>query len=111
MQKKAILALMLALTLLLSGCTLVVKDAAVDAAQVIIRAGDIQITKAELQSDIQEQMRTMSYYYSLYGYSFDSSDPEVLADIQNSVIQSREEDIVTHQQVEANGLDQLTEEE
>ncbi len=111
MQKKAILALMLALTLLLSGCTLVAKDAAVDAAQVIIRSGDVQITKAELQSDIQEQMRTMSYYYSLYGYSFDASDPEILADIQNSVIQSREEDFVIRQQVEANGLDQLTEEE
>ena len=37
MQKKALLALLLVLTMILSGCSLIVKDEAVDAARVVIR--------------------------------------------------------------------------
>ena len=40
MQKKALLALLLVLTMILSGCSLIVKDEAVDAARVVIRVGD-----------------------------------------------------------------------
>ena len=36
MQKKALLALLLVLTMILSGCSLIVKDEAVDAARVMI---------------------------------------------------------------------------
>ena len=39
MQKKALLALLLVLTMILSGCSLIVKDEAVDAARVVIRVG------------------------------------------------------------------------
>ena len=39
MRKKALLALMLVLTLLLSGCALIVKDEAVETATEIIRMG------------------------------------------------------------------------
>ena len=49
MRKKALLALMLVLTLLLSGCTLIVKDQAVDNATEIIRMGDRVVTKKEVK--------------------------------------------------------------
>ena len=50
MRKKALLALMLALTLLLSGCALIVKDEAVDNATEIIRMGDQVITKDKVKA-------------------------------------------------------------
>ena len=49
MRKKALLAAMMALVLLLSGCALIVKDEAVDNATEIIRMGDQVITKKEDQ--------------------------------------------------------------
>jgi cytoplasmic iron level regulating protein YaaA (DUF328/UPF0246 family) len=45
MQKKALLALMLVLTMVLTGCTLVQKDPEVDAKTEIIRYGDTVVTK------------------------------------------------------------------
>ena len=45
MKKQALLAMMLALTLILSSCTLIQKDAAVDAATEILRLGDAVVTK------------------------------------------------------------------
>ena len=111
MQKKAFLALMLALCLLLSGCTLIVKDEAVDAATVIIRKGDTVVTKGELKTDIDNLLNNMSYYYAAYGYPFDPTDETILADARNQVIQQKETDIVTAEQLAANQLDQLTDEE
>ena len=52
MQKKALLALLLVLTMILSGCSLIVKDEAVDAARVVIRVGDDTYTKAQVQAQI-----------------------------------------------------------
>ena len=53
MKKKAILALLLAATLLLSSCSLLVKDEAKDAKSVILKMGDTEVTKAEMQADTQ----------------------------------------------------------
>ena len=48
MKKKALLAVLLAMTLLLSSCALIKKDAAVDAATVILKLGDEEITKEQV---------------------------------------------------------------
>ena len=48
MKKKALLAVLLAMTLLLSSCALIVKDKEVDAKTVILKMGDKEITKAEV---------------------------------------------------------------
>ena len=48
MRKNAFLALLLVLSLVLSGCALIKKDAEVDAATEIIRLGDAAVTKAEV---------------------------------------------------------------
>ena len=111
MQKKALLALMLAMTLLLSSCALIVKDEAVDAQTVIIRRGDTAITKGEVQEAVQDQLNYMSYMYSIYyGQSYDTTDPNNIAAAQTSAIESLEEDIVLKEHI-ASDLAPLTEEQ
>ena len=111
MQKKAFLALLLVLCLALSGCTLIQKDAAVDAATVIIQLGDQTVTKAQVQSEIDYQLNYMAYYYSMFGYSYDPTSAENIASARDTVIQNFKEDLVIHAKIAEMGLDQLTEEE
>ena len=82
MSKKVLLALMMAMILLLSSCALVVKDEAVDNATEIIRMGDQVITKARVKEETQNQLDSMAYMYSMYGYSYDVTDPQNIADAQ-----------------------------
>ena len=56
MRKKALLALMMAAILLLSGCALIKKDQAVDDATEIIRMGDQVITKKEVLAQAEQEL-------------------------------------------------------
>ena len=60
MKKKALLAMLLVMTLLLSSCALIKKDEAVDAATVILKLGDEEITKAEVQKATQATLGNMA---------------------------------------------------
>ena len=111
MQKKSLLALVLAMTLFLSGCTLVQKDPKVDAATEIIRLGDEAITKGEIQEAVDYQLNYMAYLYSMYGYSYDAKSAENIAEARESVISSYKTQLVTNAKIKEMGLDQLTEEE
>ena len=111
-RKKMLLALLMALTLLLSSCSLIVKDPDVDAAQEIIRLGDQAVTKGQIQNMAQMQLQYDAYYYySMYGRTYDTTDPAALANAQDTVVQSMKEDLVIHSKAAELGLDQLTEEE
>lgn len=111
MQKKSLLALALALTLFLTGCTLVQKDPVVDAATEILRLGDAVVTKGEVQEQVDYQLNYMAYLYSMYGYSYDPTSADNIADVRNSVIDSFKTKLVTDAKIKEMGLDQLTEEE
>ncbi len=111
MKKQALLALMLALALVLTGCTLVQKDAEVDAATEIIRMGDRVVTKGEFQQQVNYQLNYMSYLYSMYGYSYDPTSEAAVSDAREAVLNSLKADLVSRAKVEELGLDQLTEEE
>ena len=111
MRKKALLAVLMAAVLLLSGCTLIVKDQAVDDATEIIRMGDQVITKAKVKEEIQNQLESMAYMYSMYGYSYDTTDPANIADAQESAIEDLKQDLALTAKAKELGLDQLTEEE
>lgn len=112
MHKKALLALLLVMTMLLSSCALIEKDPVVDRATEIIRVGDTVYTKGEIQDQVDYQAAYMSYIYSMYGMSLDLNDAEVLATIQQDVVDFLIEDAVMNQKVAELGLlDQLTEEE
>ncbi len=112
MHKKALLALMLVLALALSGCALVKKDAAVDAATEIIRLGDQVVTKGEIQEEVDYQLQYTSYLYSMYyGSSFDVTDPENIKAAQEQVISGMKTLLATRAKAAETGCDQLTEEE
>ena len=53
------LALLLVLTMILSGCSLIVKDEAVDAARVVIRVGDDTYTKAQVQAQMAKYLEEL----------------------------------------------------
>ena len=111
MQKKALLALLLVLTMILSGCSLIVKDEAVDAARVVIRVGDDTYTKAQVQAQIQNQVNYMTALYSRYGLSFDSTNADVMNSLTDNVLNSLVERSVLLAKAKELGLDQLTDEE
>ena len=111
MRKKALLAMLLALTLLLSGCALIVKDEAVDNATEIIRMGDQVITKDKVKTEVQNQLDSMAYYYSLYGSSFDMTSPENIAAAQEEAVNALKKDLALTAKAAELGLDKLTAEE
>ena len=111
MRKKALLALLLVLTLMLSGCSLIVKDEAVDNATEIIRMGEKVITKGEVKKEVQNQLSSMAYYYSLYGSSYDTTSPENIAAAQEDAIAALKKDLTLTAKAAELGLDQLTAEE
>ncbi len=111
MRKKALLAAMMAMVLLLSGCALVVKDEAVDNAREILRLGDKVITKAEVKEQVDYELDYMSSMYAMYGYSYDVTDPSIIAQAQEEAINGLKEDLALTAKAKELGLDQLTDEE
>ena len=111
MRKKALLAALMAMILLLSGCALVVKDEAVDNATEIIRMGDQVITKDKVKAQVENQLYYMSNQYAMYGYSLDTSDPDVIAQAQSAAVEALKEDMALTAKAKELGLDQLTDEE
>ena len=66
MQKRALLALLLAMMMFLTGCTLIVRDEAVDNARVILRLGDDVYTKGEVEEQVDMQLQYTQMMYSMY---------------------------------------------
>ena len=110
MRKKALLAAMTALVLLLSGCALVVKDEAVDNATEIIRMGDQVITKKEIKDQVNATLEYNAMMYSQFGYSYDMTDPEIIADAQNDVIEAYKEDLALTAKAKELGIELSAEE-
>ena len=112
MNKKALLAGLLAGTMLLSSCALVVKDEAVDNATEIIRVGETVHTKGEIKSAVSSYLAEMkSYYYSYYGYNIDVTSAEAVAEAQENVINALIENDVVSKKIVEMGAGELTEEE
>lgn len=112
MNKKALLALLLAMTLLLSSCALVVKHDDVDQNRAIITMdGKVLATKAQVQSAVNSNLDYLvQYYANNYGYTVDKTSADVIASVRSSVIQSLQEDAVKEAKIAEMGLE-LTEEE
>ncbi len=108
MKKKALLAVLLAMTMLLSSCALIKKDAAVDAATVILKLGDEEITKAEVQAATDESLYQMYQYYYMMGSGLDMDDPQVIASAQNSAVTTLKRNMTIRAKAKELGLDVLT---
>ncbi len=111
MKKKALLAVLLVMTLMLSSCALIVKDPEVDAKTVILKMGDKEITKAEVQEAVQNELAEMYQTYANYGTQLDVTDPSVIEAAQNTAVTRLKQDMTLRAKAAELGLDQLTEEE
>ena len=111
MKKKALLAVLLVMTMLLSSCALIVKDKEVDAKTVILKMGDKEITKAEVQEAVQNELAEMYQTYANYGSQLDVTDPSVIEAAQNTAVTRLKQDMTLRAKATELGLDQLTEEE
>ena len=107
MKKRALLALLMAMTLLLSSCALIEKDAEVDAATVILKMGDKVITKAEAQETVND---VLNEYYNTYGSSIDLTSSAVQESAQKDAVTRMKQDMVLRAKMEEFGIE-LNEEE
>ena len=107
MRKKTLLALLMAMTLMLSACgTLIVKDVAVDNATPILTLGDEVITKEQV---ITMRDRYLDLWASQYG--IDPTEEQYIQVAQDSAVAALKEDLVLRTKTKELGLDTLTEEE
>ncbi len=111
MRKKALLALMMAAVLLLSGCALIQKDQAVDDATEIIRMGDKVYTKIQVKAAAQQELINKAQTYSMFGYAYDMTDPANIAEAQEAAVKALKEDLTLTAKAAELGFDQLTDAE
>ncbi|MBR6525749.1 MAG: peptidylprolyl isomerase [Clostridia bacterium] len=113
MQKKALLALLMAAVMLLSGCSLIVTDVEKDNARIVLDVNGETMNKGSIAYVVDYTIEQNNYYNNLYyqmlgqsaGYS---TDP---ATVLNTVLDQYTEVIVQNQKAQELGLDILTEEE
>lgn len=112
MRKRVILALMLAITMIVTtGCGLIVKDAEVDKQTPIIEVAGKVFTKGEVTEQVDYSLDYQAYIYSMYGLTFDSTDASVIAEIQQSTIDALIRQAVLEKKAEDTGANVLTDEE
>jgi hypothetical protein len=106
-MKKTLLTLILALSLLLSGCSLVVKDPVVDAAQVILEINGQAVDK---QTFLNSYNAMLNAYYQMqaYGLQMGEVSPEQLIKETKDLLVRQ---TLISQQAEAQKVDELTEDE
>ena len=113
MQKKTLLALLLALTMLLSGCALITVDTAKDNARVIVDVNGETVNKAVVHAMVDNQISTYEYYNQLYsayyGISnlYSTDEATVTADVIDTYVNQ----LVSQQKAKELGLYEMTEEE
>ncbi len=111
MRKKALLALMMAAILLLSGCALIKKDQAVDDATEIIRMGDQVITKKEVLAQAEQELYDQYSMYSMFNYSYDVTDPANIQAAKDAAVDTLKTSLALTAKAKELGLDQLSDEE
>jgi parvulin-like peptidyl-prolyl isomerase len=110
-RKTALVALLLAAALILSGCNLVVKDPEVDAKQVILSINGEEVTKDEFTRyynnayDRAYEQQLMMQQYGL------PAQPINQAQLLQDTLDNTARDRLLHQKAHELGLDELTEEE
>ncbi len=112
MQKKTLLALLLALTVLLSGCALVTVDTAKDNARVIVDVNGETVSKAVISAAIQNTISQNEYYNQLYAsYGMSGSFTTDEAAVTSQIIDTYVSQLVNQQKARELGLYEMTEEE
>lgn len=112
MQKKALLALLIALAVMLSGCALVRQDTAADNARIILSVNGETVNKATVSNTVEYTVQQNNYYNQLYsqlGYSagYDTNRATVLTSVLDSYVQN----LLEGQKVKKLGFDTLSDED
>ncbi len=112
MQKKSLLALLLALMMVLSGCALVSVDTEKDNARTIVDVNGETVNKQTIYAAVQNQLQMNQYYNQLYAsMGVTGSYPTDEATVTSQVIESYVNQLVSTQKAKALGLYEMTEEE
>ena len=110
MKKKSLLALLIAAVMLLSGCSLVLRDSAVDELQTIIEVNGEIINKRDFMDAYSYYLSMEQYYAQIYaqlGMSYTVDEQEVLNDTVSTLMT----DLVLRQKLRELGLDVLSAED
>ena len=111
MNKRALLALMMAVMLLLaSACSLIVKDEQVDRETVVLEVAGKSITKGEFNDRLNEELDYMEYLYSMYGMSYDKTDSENIEEMRLALVDEYVEEAAIDSKITEMGI-ALTDEE
>ncbi len=112
MRKRIFLAILMIAALVLStSCSLIEKDAAVDAQTVIVEVAGQTFTKSQVQTATQNTLSYQSYMYSMYGMSFDATDADTISSAQDSAINALIQNAVTEQKEQELGFTNFTDAE
>ena len=116
MRKKTLLAVLMAMVLLLSGCSIIVKDQAVEDATPILTLGDEVVTRKQVLDEANYELLYTYYMYASYGIDpaalgYDINDPATIAAARNSAVSNLKTDMTLRAKAKELGLDTLTEEE
>ena len=112
MQKKSLLALLVAVMMLMSGCALVTVDEEADNAQIIIDVNGTTIDKGTFNALVENTIAEYEYMNQMYSYlGMQASFPTDTATVQQEVLNSNIQSIVTTLKAQELGYDQLTAEE
>ena len=112
MQKKSLLALLLALMMVLSGCALVTVDTDKDNARTIIDVNGETVNKRTVAGAVSNQLQAKQYYaqlYASYGLSGNFSTDE--ATVTQQVVDSYVQQLAAQQKAKEMGLYEMTEDE
>ena len=111
MQKKSVLALLLALALLLSGCALVTVDQEKDNARVIVDVNGETVNKQTINTVVQNYLSQYEYYAQMFASSGQMFNVPTQEEMESDVIDSFVQNLVLVQKAKEMGMDKLTDEE
>ena len=113
MRKKSVLALLLAVMMVLSGCALVSKDEEKDNARVIIDVNGETVTKQVISAAVRNQISQNEYYNQLFSsyYGYSAMYPTDEATVTSQVVEAYTQNLVLKQKAAALGMTELTDEE
>jgi len=103
--------MMAVILLIISSCALIVKDPEVDKLTVIVEVAGKTFLKEEVAREVENGLDQQEYIYTMYGMSFNRTDPQVLYYVQEQTISALVDRAVQEQKAAEMGLEAFTSEE